>query len=90
MCCASVGSGGEICNLTLNAPSPYVLGCGFGVPGFSISCLTRRSRTGKRLGFDSRHLPSGAGHDAQMMATLMPMGMILMGLRETVLALARG
>lgn len=27
-----------------------------------------------RLGF--RHLPSGAGHDAQMMATLMPMGMI--------------
>ncbi len=25
---------------------------------------------------DSRHLPSGAGHDAQMMATLMPMGMI--------------
>lgn len=29
-----------------------------------------------RLGFQSRHLPSGAGHDAQMMATLMPMGMI--------------
>jgi len=25
---------------------------------------------------DTRHLPSGAGHDAQMMATLMPMGMI--------------
>jgi beta-ureidopropionase / N-carbamoyl-L-amino-acid hydrolase len=29
-----------------------------------------------RLGLGSRHLPSGAGHDAQMMATLMPMGMI--------------
>jgi len=28
------------------------------------------------LRFDTRHLPSGAGHDAQMMATLMPMGMI--------------
>ena len=30
----------------------------------------------KSLGLNSRHLPSGAGHDAQMMATLMPMGMI--------------
>lgn len=29
-----------------------------------------------KLGFDSRRLPSGAGHDAQMMATLGPMGMI--------------
>jgi N-carbamoyl-L-amino-acid hydrolase len=29
-----------------------------------------------RLRLASRHLPSGAGHDAQMMATLMPMGMI--------------
>ena len=29
-----------------------------------------------RLRLDTRHLPSGAGHDAQMMATLMPMGMI--------------
>ena len=29
-----------------------------------------------RLGLATRHLPSGAGHDAQMMATLMPMGMI--------------
>lgn len=29
-----------------------------------------------KLGLDSRHLPSGAGHDAQMAATLMPMGMI--------------
>lgn len=28
------------------------------------------------LRLESRHLPSGAGHDAQMMATLMPMGMI--------------
>lgn len=29
-----------------------------------------------RLRLDTRHLPSGAGHDAQMMAPLMPMGMI--------------
>ena len=29
-----------------------------------------------RLRLEARHLPSGAGHDAQMMATLMPMGMI--------------
>jgi N-carbamoyl-L-amino-acid hydrolase len=29
-----------------------------------------------RLRLESRHLPSGAGHDAQIMATLMPMGMI--------------
>jgi N-carbamoyl-L-amino-acid hydrolase len=29
-----------------------------------------------RLGLGTRHLPSGAAHDAQMMATLMPMGMI--------------
>ena len=29
-----------------------------------------------KLRLDTRHLPSGAGHDAQMMATLMPMGMI--------------
>lgn len=29
-----------------------------------------------RLGLRFRHLPSGAGHDAQMMARLMPMGMI--------------
>ena len=29
-----------------------------------------------RLGLDTRHLPSGAGHDAQMMAKRMPMGMI--------------
>ncbi len=29
-----------------------------------------------RLGLDTRHLPSGAMHDAQMMATLMPMGMV--------------
>ena len=29
-----------------------------------------------RLRLGSRHLPSGAGHDAQMMAKLMPMGMI--------------
>ncbi len=28
------------------------------------------------LRLDTRHLPSGAGHDAQQMATLMPMGMI--------------
>jgi N-carbamoyl-L-amino-acid hydrolase len=29
-----------------------------------------------RLRLETRHLPSGATHDAQMMATLMPMGMI--------------
>jgi N-carbamoyl-L-amino-acid hydrolase len=29
-----------------------------------------------KLRLDSRHLPSGAGHDAQIMAGLMPMGMI--------------
>lgn len=29
-----------------------------------------------KLRLESRHLPSGAGHDAQMMATVMPMGMI--------------
>jgi N-carbamoyl-L-amino-acid hydrolase len=29
-----------------------------------------------RLRLDTKHLPSGAGHDAQMLATLMPMGMI--------------
>lgn len=29
-----------------------------------------------RLRLNTRHLASGAGHDAQMMATLMPMGMI--------------
>jgi N-carbamoyl-L-amino-acid hydrolase len=29
-----------------------------------------------KLGLATRHLPSGAGHDAQMMATLGPMGMI--------------
>lgn len=33
-------------------------------------------RAAGRLRLESRHLPSGAGHDAQMMATLMPMGMI--------------
>ncbi len=30
----------------------------------------------KKLGLKTRHLPSGAGHDAQQMAKLMPMGMI--------------
>ena len=30
----------------------------------------------KQLGFATHHLPSGAGHDAQMMALLGPMGMI--------------
>ncbi len=29
-----------------------------------------------KLRLNTRHLPSGAGHDAQMLATLMPMGMI--------------
>jgi N-carbamoyl-L-amino-acid hydrolase len=30
----------------------------------------------KRVGLETRRLPSGAGHDAQMMSTLGPMGMI--------------
>ncbi len=34
-----------------------------------------KSAAGK-LSLDTRHLPSAAGHDAQIMATLMPMGMI--------------
>jgi beta-ureidopropionase / N-carbamoyl-L-amino-acid hydrolase len=33
-------------------------------------------KTCAKLGLKSRRLPSGAGHDAQMMATLGPMGMI--------------
>jgi N-carbamoyl-L-amino-acid hydrolase len=33
-------------------------------------------RVAGRLGLGSRRLPSGAGHDAQMMAQLSPMGMI--------------
>ena len=33
-------------------------------------------RTPGRLGLASQRLPSGAGHDAQMMAQLSPMGMI--------------
>jgi N-carbamoyl-L-amino-acid hydrolase len=33
-------------------------------------------RAAAKLGLGSRRLPSGAGHDAQMMATLGPMGMI--------------
>jgi len=33
-------------------------------------------RAAERLGLATRHLPSGAGHDAQMIAALCPMGMI--------------
>jgi N-carbamoyl-L-amino-acid hydrolase len=33
-------------------------------------------RAARRLGLGSRRLPSGAGHDAPMMAQLSPMGMI--------------
>ena len=33
-------------------------------------------RASKSLGFGTVRLPSGAGHDAQMMAQLGPMGMI--------------
>ena len=33
-------------------------------------------RSAGRLGLASQRLPSGAGHDAQMMAQLSPMGMI--------------
>jgi beta-ureidopropionase / N-carbamoyl-L-amino-acid hydrolase len=34
------------------------------------------ARAANRLGLNTTRLPSGAGHDAQMMAQLMPMGMI--------------
>jgi N-carbamoyl-L-amino-acid hydrolase len=34
------------------------------------------AHTAKQLGFSTRHMPSGAGHDAQAMAQLGPMGMI--------------
>ena len=33
-------------------------------------------RSAGRLGLATRRMPSGAGHDAQMMARLSPMGMI--------------
>jgi beta-ureidopropionase / N-carbamoyl-L-amino-acid hydrolase len=33
-------------------------------------------RAAERAGLEARHLPSGAGHDAQMIAALCPMGMI--------------
>jgi N-carbamoyl-L-amino-acid hydrolase len=33
-------------------------------------------RSAKRLGLATQRMPSGAGHDAQMMARLSPMGMI--------------
>jgi N-carbamoyl-L-amino-acid hydrolase len=33
-------------------------------------------QTAKSLGYSTRHMPSGAGHDAQAMAQLGPMGMI--------------
>jgi len=33
-------------------------------------------KSAKALGLDSMRMPSGAGHDAQMMAQLGPMGMI--------------
>jgi N-carbamoyl-L-amino-acid hydrolase len=37
-----------------------------------------------KLRLDTQHLPSGAGHDAQMMATLMPMGMIFVPSAEGI------
>ncbi len=37
---------------------------------------TAIERASSRLGLKTTRLPSGASHDAQMMAQLMPMGMI--------------
>jgi N-carbamoyl-L-amino-acid hydrolase len=39
-----------------------------------VQDLIERSAT--TLGLSSQRMPSGAGHDAQMMAQLVPMGMI--------------
>jgi beta-ureidopropionase / N-carbamoyl-L-amino-acid hydrolase len=46
-------------------------------PAFATSDVQRAiERSAKSLGLDSSRLPSGAGHDAQNMAMLGPMGMI--------------
>src|SRR5216683_915754 len=49
--------------------------------------------TARKLGLPSRRLPSGAGHDAQMMARLCPAGMIFVpsvgGLSHNVAELTR-
>lgn len=37
-----------------------------------------------RLGLKTMHLPSGAGHDAQMMAKVMPMGMVFVPSRAGI------
>jgi beta-ureidopropionase / N-carbamoyl-L-amino-acid hydrolase len=50
-------------------------------------------RSARQLGLSSRRLPSGAGHDAQMMAQLSPMGMIFVpsvrGISHSPLELTR-
>ena len=50
-------------------------------------------RTTRRLGLASQRMPSGAGHDAQMMAQLSPMGMIFVpsvrGISHSPLELTR-
>ena len=46
-------------------------------PALAATAVQRSiERAASTLRLECRHLPSGAGHDAQMMATLMPMGMI--------------
>ncbi len=42
----------------------------------AVEVQTAIERTAARLGLASQRMPSGAGHDAQMMAQLSPMGMI--------------
>jgi acetylornithine deacetylase/succinyl-diaminopimelate desuccinylase-like protein len=41
-------------------------------------CRTLIQRSAKTLKLSSQRMPSGAGHDAQMMAQLVPMGMIFL------------
>ena len=43
---------------------------------FPAEIVSLIEATARDLALPCRRLPSGAGHDAQMMATLMPMGMI--------------
>ena len=43
---------------------------------FPIEIVSLVETTARDLGFPSRRLPSGAGHDAQMMARICPSGMI--------------
>src|SRR5581483_8550054 len=43
---------------------------------FPVEIVSLVEATARGLGFPSRRLPSGAGHDAQMMARMCPSGMI--------------